>query len=92
MRVIEVSEKTLPQIRTVFQSLREIVYDKVRNSPPPFSSPIKGEETVWYSSIPFLVRPRGSGQDSPLPRLRGMGGEKGEGDRKNVTTQIPHIE
>jgi hypothetical protein len=33
MRVIEVSEKTLPQISTVFQGLRGIVYEKGRNSP-----------------------------------------------------------
>ncbi len=44
MQSIEVSEKTLPQIRTVFQGLWGIVYGKGKNSPPPLSSPIKGEE------------------------------------------------
>jgi hypothetical protein len=33
MQGIEVSEKTLPQIRTVFQGLRGIVCGKGKNSP-----------------------------------------------------------
>ena len=35
MRSIEISEKTLPQISTVFQGLRGIAYGKGKNSPPP---------------------------------------------------------
>ena len=37
MQGIEVSEKTLPQISTVFQGLRGIVYGEGKNSPPLFS-------------------------------------------------------
>ncbi len=33
MQSIEVSEKTLPQIKTVFQGLRDIVWGKDKNSP-----------------------------------------------------------
>ena len=33
MQSIEVSEKTLPQIKTVFQGLQGIVYGEGKNSP-----------------------------------------------------------
>ncbi len=40
MQIIE------PQIRTVFQGLRGIVYGEGKNSPPPLSSPIPSAEFI----------------------------------------------
>ena len=89
MKGTEVSEKTLPQISTVFQGLLGIFMRQSEIHPHLSPPPSRGRKLYGTLLSLSRVRPEGSGQDSPLPRLRGMGGEKVEGDRKNATTQIP---
>ena len=72
MQVIEILENALPQISTIFQGLGGIFRGKVKITPTfILYFLIKGEEIVYYSTIPFPSK--AGGLRTKFPSLGGRG-------------------